>query len=501
MIQLEDILKNAKQVIEPYTEKIVIQQLPVDVLAIIKIYLSDKDMIRLLSTYQIMNTLKIRFAYNDQIHLQKIPMQMDGKIQDVYFVNDIKMDDLITLPYYKNIKNIHYHSKSTSIPCMVTHLSFSDEFNKSLKNKIPTSVTHLTFGDKYDQPIRDTIPHSVLYLKFGYDFNQAIKNNLPSSITHLKFGCKFNQPIKNSLPGSILYLTFGDRFDQPIRDSIPPSVTHLKFGSLFDHPLTGNIPKSVTHITLGEYFGAELYPKDCKIPNNVYHLTIEDDENARDQDDFYEEIKNIFDLSPSITHLVFGDKFNMRIQKNMSSSLTHLTFGTWFNRSIKNSIPDSVTHLTFGSNFDKPIKNNIPSSVTHLTMGTYFNQPIKNAIPSSVTRLFFASVFNQPIYNSIPPFVKHLSFGYKFNQEIKGNIPSSVTHLYLADKMNKYFIADGIPNTVKYLILPSSRKNDINPNDFSMRVIWCDDFCNYRSGRGDSNDSNYLSYSEILKLE
>ena len=61
----------------------------------------------------------------------------------------------------------------------------------------------------------------------------------------------------------------------------------------------------------------------------------------------------------------------------------------------------------------------IPKNVTHIIFGNNFNQKMDNFIPNNVTHIFIGNNFNQKIKNSIPNQVTHLIFGYHFNQEIK----------------------------------------------------------------------------------
>lgn len=118
--------------------------------------------------------------------------------------------------------------------------------------------------------------------------------------------------------------------------------------------------------------------------------------------------------------------------------ITHLKFGDYFDMELGDCIPSSVTNLVFGCDFDKPLGNSIPSSVTRLVFGACFNQPLGKSIPLSVTFLKFGHYFNQPICDSIPFSVTHLTLEGPFFDHPTDPLPS-VTHLSMTrnKKMKK----------------------------------------------------------------
>jgi len=148
---------------------------------------------------------------------------------------------------------------------------------------------------------------------------------------------------------------------------------------------------------------------------NLYHLVI------KQTDDF--DRLNIMDITPNITHLTFGFKFNQYID-NLEGlvNLTHLTFGHGFNKpinSLKNLV--NLTNLNFGHRFNKPIDSleNLVN-LTNLNFGHRFDQPIdslKNLV--NLTNLNFGNGFNKPI-DSLENLVNltDLKFGHRFNQYI-----------------------------------------------------------------------------------
>uniref|UniRef100_A0A6C0C821 F-box domain-containing protein n=1 Tax=viral metagenome TaxID=1070528 RepID=A0A6C0C821_9ZZZZ len=215
---------------------------PDDIILKIGDLLLDKDKIAITMMAKRFDRLKYKFIYRQKMIYDRIlPLS--------YFDNF----ECIELPRYqriypKSVKYVHFVARTTEMPPKVTHLTFGDDFNRSVENVIPSSVTHLTLGHYFNQPI--TIPSSVTHLTFKLHFNQPVK--IPSSVTHVTFGYSFNQPIE--VPSSVTHLTFGPKFNQPIK--IPTFTTHLKFGCYFNQPVI--VPPSVTHLVFGDFFDQPL---------------------------------------------------------------------------------------------------------------------------------------------------------------------------------------------------------------------------------------------------
>jgi len=239
-----------------------------DILLQIGDQLTDREKIRLSIISKNHQSLQHKFIYREKIKVRTI-MYLS------YFNNFERvelLDTYLLCPKFARYK--YFFACTTNIPVQlidmnITHLTFADEFNRTIKDKIPLSVTYLTFGHKFNQPIENNIPSSVTHLIFGRDFCNSI-DTIPSSVTHLTFGDNFNRIIKNRLPKSVTHLTFGRSFNKKIKDSIPSSVTHLIFGTCFNHPTKGNIPPSVTHVT----FGRDFYWSINYLPLSVVEVTI-----------------------------------------------------------------------------------------------------------------------------------------------------------------------------------------------------------------------------------
>jgi hypothetical protein len=127
------------------------------------------------------------------------------------------------------------------------------------------------------------------------------------------------------------------------------------------------------------------------------------------------------ELSPSIKYLTFDDNFNKRID-HIPLSVTHLVFGKKFNQAsfvqtLGSLHRSKMTHLTFGNNFNQPIMRCIPNSVTYLRFGDNFNQPISLSLWSSVTHLHFGKYFNQSLAD-IPHSIRELTLCNDYNQKI-----------------------------------------------------------------------------------
>ncbi|AQN68772.1 FNIp repeat-containing protein [Saudi moumouvirus] len=177
-----------------------------DVLLKIFDYLSDKDKICLCSA----NTDLRQFIYNI-------------KFCGIYNYNKIK-----DLSYYSRFKYIKYKANNKHIPNSIT-LSAQRQVREKV---LPSRLTHLTFVD---------------------DFNQSIKGCIPNSVT--LSSCVFNE---HSLR------VFKNSPEEQVREKVLPSrLTHLTFGREFNQSIKGCIPNSVTHLTLSK----SLYEKNIKYIN------------------------------------------------------------------------------------------------------------------------------------------------------------------------------------------------------------------------------------------
>jgi len=178
--------------------------LPDEIFLTISREMNDSSKIRLSMACRRLNKMKYEMVYSRMMKIKKTSR----------------------LSYFDNFSNIIIVDRITMLPKHITHLTFGDKFNRSIKGCIPETVTHLRFGWHFDQPIKDCIPSSVTHLIFGFKFNKPIKDCIPLSVTHLRFDDRFNQSIKDCIPISVTHLTLGKDFDQPIND-MPLTVKEI----------------------------------------------------------------------------------------------------------------------------------------------------------------------------------------------------------------------------------------------------------------------------------
>lgn len=254
--------------------------LPSDLFYVVSIFLPDRWKLCLLTCSR--GTWKLRhiFIFLSKVSVDKInhldyynqftnvviTKNFEKMIQSKY-VYGIMISE-IALP--KRITHLEIYSTMIPIPSTVTHLSFNNDFNTTIKN-IPNTITHLKMPWDYNRSIDGCIPSSIVYLKFGIKFNQSIKNNIPSSVKYLKFGVDFNQPIKNNIPSTVTHLTLNYYFDESIKDSIPSSVTHLKIHSRYKHFCKDCVPASIKQLKI---FGRDYIAID-RIRNKIGRDDIE----------------------------------------------------------------------------------------------------------------------------------------------------------------------------------------------------------------------------------
>jgi len=262
--------------------------IPLCIDAILKItdFLSDRDKMQLTMISMSMDVLKYRLMYREKIHIGKI-------VELPYFDNFecVELSKIVNM-YPKYVKYVYFKATSGNLSLLhsapITHLSFSENFNKSIKYKIPPSVTHLRFNRYFNKEIKNDIPQSVTHLTFGHAFNQPI-DNIPPSITHLILGKSFNKYSTFPQIINIIYLKLGrcyfhheldtlpsikylefDRFDFSIYKCIPQSVTHLILHRCYG-PMPKNIPISITHLTFGSKFNVSI---DGCIPSSIIEIKI-----------------------------------------------------------------------------------------------------------------------------------------------------------------------------------------------------------------------------------
>ncbi|QGR53577.1 fnip repeat-containing protein [Moumouvirus maliensis] len=195
------------------------------------------DTIIIMSIINTLNPDVILYIFDHLSDKDKIMICSTNK----YFREYLEHIQFYGLYDYNKIKNLSYYARFRYIEYMVDNINISK------------GITHLTFINQVDQSIKKNIPLGE-YITNNSPNKQKIYKFLYNGLTHLTFGCDFNQPIKEYIPDTVTHLKFGKCFNQPIKDCIPKSVTHLTFGYLFNQSIEGCIPNNVIHLTTSVSF-------------------------------------------------------------------------------------------------------------------------------------------------------------------------------------------------------------------------------------------------------
>jgi hypothetical protein len=173
-------------------------------------------------------------------------------------------------------------------------------------------------------------------------------------------------------------------------------------------------------------------------------------------------------LPETITHIVFGGKFNNKINLK-NNTLQFIEFYGEYNYPL-DGLPDSIIEINIcGWDFNQPI-NKLPyyllclnflgasnkfnkpincsnSNLQKLNLkSSEFNQPIDN-LPSNLKILILPNKFNQPVEN-LPCTIEEIYFGQEFNQSLD-YLPNSIVELFLHENFSQSL--DNLPNSIKKL--------------------------------------------------
>jgi hypothetical protein len=125
----------------------------------------------------------------------------------------------------------------------LTHLKIektcNNIFNENVNN-LPSTLTHITFNDEFDKSV-DNLPH-LLYLKFGDQFNKSV-DDLPSSLKYLIFGKDFNQLV-DCLPNNLVCLEFYSKYNasfSQVINILPISLTNLILPHAYIRPINFDV--------------------------------------------------------------------------------------------------------------------------------------------------------------------------------------------------------------------------------------------------------------------
>jgi len=160
--------------------------------------------------------LKIGRHYDKQVMIKNLPLSLKslyiGRFIDIDNLNLPNLTHLSTvannnpglslIPNLSHLQiNYDYKYASVNIPSTVRYLKLA-KFNRVFitKTTIPSLITHLTFDNCFNKTIKNRIPFGVTHLSFGRDFYRAlIINDIPSSITHLTLSSKCYTLNKDSI--------------------------------------------------------------------------------------------------------------------------------------------------------------------------------------------------------------------------------------------------------------------------------------------------------------
>jgi len=217
-------------------------------------YLNNKDKINLTAISSCTNPFKCMLLFKDRIfekYIHNLPFYNNFESVRTYCIDekipknckkllmiccqDCTHGDVMLSPNLQNITHLTLRKNTYNSEChifsrikisiSVVYLNFVGIFNQCVP-KIPDSVTHLTFGDHFNQSVKGMIPNSVIYLEFGHYFNKSIKESIPNSVTHLTLCYKFAQLIED-ISSSVTHLTWRYVFTKSKALSLT-SVTHVR---------------------------------------------------------------------------------------------------------------------------------------------------------------------------------------------------------------------------------------------------------------------------------
>jgi len=222
-----------------------------DIILKISKLLTDKEKISFSATIISINRLKHKFIFQEKTNMGQIKYLPYFDNFEFVEISDIMYTANFITHFPKNMKYVHFRTCNTCIPPFVTHLTFGDHFNQTIKDCLPRSITYLTFGYCFNQ--------SMISITSTGDIIQHI----PNSVSRLKFSRCFDQLSKDAIPKSVTHLTFSECHHNSVFELIPESVTHLEFGYHYGKLL--NVPSSIIQISLPRYNKCINYHPTTKI--------------------------------------------------------------------------------------------------------------------------------------------------------------------------------------------------------------------------------------------
>jgi hypothetical protein len=83
-------------------------------------------------------------------------------------------------------------------PSNITHLKLGNIITPIATNPYFAKVTHLTFSDYFNMSIKNCVPPSVKYLKFGLHFRQSL-DSVPSFVLQIEVHSGYNMKVSEEI--------------------------------------------------------------------------------------------------------------------------------------------------------------------------------------------------------------------------------------------------------------------------------------------------------------
>lgn len=426
--------------------------------------LSDQDKFSLIETSKILNNNKHKIRFNEIYKLS-------SKHRKFWYFNCLT----------KIKVNCEF-----KFPETVTHVYFTEKFNKSLK-AIPENVNCLKFSNVFNGSL-ELLPNSIMSLDlYSSSFNIMSYEQFPKHLKILKLSSRCSIINKNVIPKSVLelrchslkriepgsidnveQLTFLDERTQNL-DYFPKGLKKLKLITTFSRIGNVKFPETLEFLQLTIHQNSGSRSLNGIIPDSVKILYLILDGSCILQGsipysvtELHIQTKTSISLNnviPDSVQKLYLNGLFYNLENAIPNSIKELTFGDDFNQPINDLIPNSVEILKFGNHFNKEVKGHLPNSIKHLSLGNFFNQPIDGCIPNNLISLKFGSQFNNPLDGALPSSLIHLELGFNFNQKIEGRLPQNLKFLKISKCFRKKLI---FPPNLTHLILTFRPKGNIN---------------------------------------
>jgi hypothetical protein len=332
---------------------------------------------------------------------------------------------------------------------------------KEIKNDenfgiFPTSITHLEENDKLEL---NSIYYKYLEKLFLGNSRQLDSVDKDNNIDHLTIADTSNIIKKESIPKNLLYLEFSNYFNNILTGMLPDKLKTLIISNFFDKPIFHNdLPESLTALDLGMKFNSNI-SEDVFLPNLKY-LNMSNYNRKIHKGFFSENISQIFlqsfcgnlkDILPSgLEKLILTNFNNLLNPKDIPNTVKHLELNS-YNKTLKvGTIPDGVQYLIIGD--VTLFKNCLPESIVDLTFINFNKNFKQHHIPKNTKFLSVKKVFGPRFkieeFHIIPKSVKYLTLSdspkYSMNRCF-----SKITHLTI--NYTNHFKWKNLARNIKYL--------------------------------------------------